>query len=194
MSNWFEYTSVFFGVVYIILATRRSAWCWPAGIISSCLGVVLFIQVKIYAEALLFGYYVVVGFYGWWNWLKGRSPSGSISVGTLSSLSHLNLLVLGYAGTAGLYFVLKVHTDAAMPLLDSFTTIFSFIATWLTARKVLENWIYWMVINAFSIYLYTSRGLEVFTALSVLYTVLSVYGYIQWSRQLNSEPQCMQNP
>ncbi len=190
MTNWLEYSSVVFSVIYIFLAALRSIWCWPVGILASALGVFLFIEVKIYAEAFLFSYYVVIGCYGWWYWkVANRGGKNGIAVVEMPLSMHLKLLLGGYLGTALLYYLLKVNTDAAMPLLDSFTTSFAFIATWLTARRILENWVYWMVINAFTIYLYHSRGLEIFALLSALYTMLSVYGYVQWLRRIKKEIQ-----
>jgi nicotinamide mononucleotide transporter len=190
LTNLLEYTSVAFGVAYIFLATRRSVWCWPVGIIASALGVLLFIMVKLYAEAILFSYYVIIGFYGWWSWKSAsKGAKDGFEVVQMPMIHHYALLLLGYFGTALLYYFLRVNTDAAMPLLDSFTTSFAFIATWLTARRVLENWVYWLVINAFTIYLYFSRGLEVFAMLSALYTILSAYGYVQWLKRFNAETQ-----
>jgi nicotinamide mononucleotide transporter len=71
-----------------------------------------------------------------------------------------------------------------MPLLDSFTTVFSFIATWLVAKRVLENWIYWICIDALTVYLYFSRELNLYALLSLAYTFMAVYGYIQWRKDL----------
>ena len=74
-----------------------------------------------------------------------------------------------------------------MPLLDSFTTIFSFIATWMTARRVLENWIYWIAIDGLSVYLYYSRGLDVYSLLSFVYTGMAIYGYFNWKKDLDHQ-------
>jgi nicotinamide mononucleotide transporter len=142
--------------------------------------VAVFVQAKIYAEALLFCYYVLMGIYGWYQWQQGRELGGEVKVDSWGLRQHIAIAFTGYAAVAAMYQLLHRYTDAAMPLLDSYTTAISFAATWLTARRVLENWLYWVVVNLCSIYLYAERGLPAFAALAALYSVLSVYGYAQW--------------
>ncbi len=179
MSSWLEYLSVAFNVAYIVLAARKSIWCWPMGILGSALGSWLFIEVKLYAEALLFAYYIVMGIYGWWSW--GRAPVRDVLDVRSASLSfHVKLCAAGYILSGCMYAVLVKFTDAQMPMLDAFTTAFSFLATWMVARKILENWIYWIAIDALTVYLYIARNLELYALLSLLYTGMAVYGYLQW--------------
>ncbi|MCZ4408043.1 nicotinamide riboside transporter PnuC [Cryomorphaceae bacterium 1068] len=182
-----EYTAVAFNIGYVILAARENIWCWPLGIIGSALSIWLFIDSKIYAESVLFTYYVIMGFYGWRAWNRGKSDSGKFEIRTLTIPIHLGILLGGYAATVGLFFLLKTFTDAEMPLLDSFTTIFSFIATWMVAKRIIENWLYWICINALTIYLYYSRDLNVYAMLSVVYTVLAVYGYFAWRKDFEKQ-------
>ncbi|MCH2213827.1 MAG: nicotinamide riboside transporter PnuC [Flavobacteriales bacterium] len=178
-----ELVAVGFNLCYVILAAIRSIWCWPFGIVGSALSIWLFVDSKIYAEAILFSYYVLMGFYGWWNWKKSDDPSRtSLRIITFSVWSHGLIALLGVLLTAVLFFTLKGLTDAEMPLLDSFTTVFSFIATWMVAKKILENWIYWIVLNFLTIFLYFSRDLSLYAILSALYVILSVYGYISWRK------------
>lgn len=176
-----EYCAVAFNVAYVILAARRSIWCWPMGIVGSLLSIVLFLQVKIYAEAVLFVYYVVMGVYGWISWGKKKEDE-SFTVDKWPIARHIWMILGGYFGVLILFWFLNEFTDAAMPLLDSFTTIFSFIATYLVARKVLENWIYWIAIDSLTVYLYLARGLEVYAWLSLFYTAMAVYGYFTWHK------------
>jgi nicotinamide mononucleotide transporter len=178
-----EIVSVLFGIAYILLAARGIIWCWPMGIVSSALGVWLFIDAKIYAEAMLFSYYVVMGVYGWYAWKGGGGKNDGLEISTWAFRTHVFVLLLGYGLTFGLAKFLDTYTDAEMPLLDSFTTVFSFIATWMVARKVLENWVYWIAIDFLSIYLYLSRSLEFYALLSLVYTVLAVYGYFNWRKE-----------
>jgi nicotinamide mononucleotide transporter len=183
LNQYVEIISVLFGVAYILLAARGSIWCWPMGIVSSALGVWLFIDVKIYAEALLFSYYVVMGAYGWIAWKGGIGKNDGLEISTWAVRTHVFVLLLGYGLTFGLAKFLDFYTDAEMPLLDSFTTVFSFIATWMVARKILENWVYWIAIDFLTIYLYISRNLDYYALLSLVYTVLAVYGYFNWRKE-----------
>ncbi|MCA1750596.1 MAG: nicotinamide riboside transporter PnuC [Cryomorphaceae bacterium] len=188
MSDWIEYAAVVFNVAYVILAARRNIWCWPAGIIGSALSIYLFIEVKIYAEAVLFAYYVVMGIYGWVVWSRETDPD-NIEVTVKSMRYHLWIALGGYVGTGMVFWILNTYTDAEMPLLDSFTTVFAFIATWLVARRVLENWIYWIAVDSLAVYLYLARGLEAYALLSLMYTGMAVYGYVEWRRNYLGRPQ-----
>lgn len=177
-----EVLAVIFNVAYILLATRGNIWCWPMGIMGSGLSIWLFIEGKIYAEALLFVYYVIMGFYGWFQWKKKRTGNDNLQIDELKLKHHILIFILGYMLVGGLYWLLKNYTDAQMPLLDSFTTIFSFIATWLTARRYIENWIYWIALNSFTVYLYHSRGFDIYALLSAVYVVMAAYGLYNWLR------------
>jgi nicotinamide mononucleotide transporter len=182
MLDWLEYVAVAFNISYVILAARENILCWPMGIVGSGLSIWLFVESKIYAESVLFSYYVIMGFYGWWAWKRDRSKTEYFNIETIPVSSHLLIVALGYVGTLFLFVLLKHFTDAEMPLLDSFTTIFSFIATWMVARRIIENWIYWICLNALTIYLYLSRDLSVYAMLSLAYTLMSIYGLFQWRK------------
>ena len=186
MEKYIEGISVLFGVAYIILAARKNVWCWLMGIISSLLGVWLFYQTRLYAEAFLFSYYVVIGFYGWFAW-RNAEKAGILPIITWSGLRHTMVIGTGIALFLLVWWILHNFTDAVMPLLDSFTTVFSFIATWMVAKRVLENWLYWIVIDAFTIYLYLSRGLELYAILSLVYTILAVYGFFHWRKDYRQQ-------
>lgn len=187
MDGTLEIIAVAFNVGYIILATRGNVWCWPLGILGSLLSIWLFINGKIYAEAFLFVYYVAMGFYGWNQWSKKRSDEDDLEIVEWKLQKHFFLIMGGYIATGALFLVLRKYTDAQMPLLDSFTTVFSFVATWLTAKRYIENWVYWIGINALTVYLYSSRGFQVYAILSVVYTVMAVYGIYNWNKTLKTQ-------
>lgn len=186
MTDILEYTAVAFNVAYIILAARRSIWCWPMGIIGSLLSIVLFVQVRIYAEAFLFMYYVVMGIYGWIHW--SRSPAAQAFVAITWRLQrHVWIALGGYGCAIVLGYLLDAYTDSAQPYLDSFTTIFSFVATYMVAQKVLENWIYWIAIDSLTVYLYIARDLKLYALLSAVYTAMAIYGYMAWRKSVAAE-------
>lgn len=187
MNTFLEWAAVAFNIAYVILAARKNNWCWPLGIVGSALSIMLFVNTKLYAESVLFSYYIVMGFYGWWQWSGHRSDSNDLEIKQWKITKHIKVLLLGYFGTTVLFGVLQHFTDAVMPLLDSFTTVFSFIATWMVAKRLLENWIYWIAIDALTIYLYASRGLNLYAALSAVYTLMAIYGYVAWSREASQK-------
>lgn len=183
--SWIEIVAVVFNLAYVVLAAKEHIACWIFGILGSLLSIWLFVDAKLYAESVLFSYYVIMGVYGWVAWTKGRTSNDKLEVMEGSVKLNVGLMVGGYLGTFVLFWILRTFTDAEMPLLDSFTTVFSFIATWMVAKRLLENWIYWIVIDALSVYLYLSRDLYIYTGLTFVYTFLAIYGYIEWRKDVN---------
>ena len=141
-----EIIAVILGIIYVILATKNKISCWIYGILGSLLSVYLFVvYAQLYAEAVLYIFYVIAGVYGWFTW-KNSADENGISVH--SYFTHVKVIGIGLVLAILLYlFIDSVFPKAQKPLIDSFTTIFSFIATYLTAKKWLENWLYWIVID-----------------------------------------------
>jgi len=187
MDTAIEIIAVLFNIAYVILAARKSIWCWPMGIVGSALSIVLFYNSGLIAESILFTYYVAMGVYGWVQWKNNSGMNEEIPIVQKSFNFHIRVLILGYSGTGILFYLLQTYTAAEMPLLDSFTTIFSFIATWMVARRLLENWVYWIAIDSLTVYLYLSRDLEIYAALSLVYTFMAIYGYGVWRKQFQKQ-------
>lgn len=178
-----EIIAVIFGILYLIFAIFNSRWCWFFGFLGSLLSIYIFIEfAKLYAEALLYFYYVITAVLGWIFWNKKTDITQNDIVSKPLS-SHFFILFIGIVCSFGLYWALATFfPEAQRPLFDSFTTIFSFIATWLTVKKWIENWLYWIVINAGSSVLYYSRGLEIYAILMILNGIMAIYGYFYWSK------------
>jgi nicotinamide mononucleotide transporter len=133
-------------------------------------------------ESALNAYYMVMAVYGWYQWQKGGNSSEGIKLSCWGLKNHLLAigLVLVLSVISG--YLLSQNTDARMPYIDSFTTWGSVITTYMVARKVLENWLYWIVIDGVSIFLYIDRELYQTAGLFVLYLVLAVIGYLAWRK------------
>ncbi|HEY5568926.1 MAG TPA: nicotinamide riboside transporter PnuC [Gammaproteobacteria bacterium] len=178
--SWIETAAVVFAIAYLVLAIRQSSLCWPAALISVVLSLVLFYDARLYMETALQVFYIVMAVYGWYQWRRGGTRHTGVKITTWSARRHLisigAILVLTFAfGVA-----LKAYTDGAMPFLDSFTTIGAIVTTYMVAKKILENWIYWLVVDSASAYLYGARGLYLYALLYVFYLVLVVIGYRRW--------------
>lgn len=190
MELYIEIAAVVFNIAYVLLAARESIWCWPMGILGSGISIWLFVSAGLYAESVLFTYYVFMGFYGWFAWSRAGENEDGIEVRVWSWPKHFAILTAGFIGSFAVYLTLVNFTDAQMPLLDAYTTVFSFIATWMVAKRVLENWVYWIAIDALTIYLYFSRELYIYAVLSAAYTVIAFYGYAAWYKSyINTQRQ-----
>ena len=182
LSLYIEILGTLFGVAYVILAAKKNIWCWIAGIISSVLSVYLFlVYSNLYAEAILYMYYVIAGIVGWIQWSNPKTDRPFVI--KVDSATHVFFIIIGTVLSFLLYFLISfIFPDAAKPLIDSFTTIFSFLATWITIRKWISSWIYWIVIDLISVGLYWSRDLNIYAFLMVFYTSLAIYGYYSWKK------------
>jgi nicotinamide mononucleotide transporter len=178
-----EVLGVGFNLLFILLLIKRNIWCWLFGILGSAIGVYNFLWVGLYSEAILFSFYVLMGFYGWWAWAR-KSTGPSRDVSEFPFHIHLLCLLAGAAGALSMGWWFRYHSDAALPWHDAFSTSFSLVATWLEAKKILSGWLYWIVLNAFSIWLYSMRGLLLYAILAAVYTIMSVYGYYTWRKAI----------
>ncbi|MCL1090527.1 nicotinamide riboside transporter PnuC [Shewanella profunda] len=183
MTAW-EALAVLLAMAYLLLAMKASVWCWAAAFASTAIYTVLFWKVSLLMESVLNVYYMAMALYGYWLWTQGGDKQQGVKVTTWPLKKHLTLIV-----TTGIISLLVGHgmatyTQAAFPYLDAATTCFAVMTTYLVAKKVLENWLYWVVIDLVSIYLYLSKGLMLTSLLFVLYVGLAVVGYFLWRAAL----------
>ena len=183
--NWIEIVGVTTGLAYIYLSVKQNIWCWLFGIISSALYLFVFFNSKIYADMLLQAYYVVMGVYGWIHWAGADrlDKKTQVPVLRLNLKEAIGLLAVTLVLFVGIALFLIYFTDSTIPWIDAFTTSFSFTATWMLARKILEHWLIWVVVNTVSIALYFYRGLYPTIILFVILTILAVIGYIEWKKE-----------
>lgn len=177
--SWLEGAGVFFGVLYIFFAARESILCWPASLIGVSIYLVICYQVKLYAEMGLQFYYLGTTIYGWWHW-RNPGKKGELPISRMKIQEHILFIIFGTIITFALGYFLVEKTDAQLPYLDSFTTVFSIFTTVLVTRKVLENWLYWIAIDAVGAYVFFQRELYLTSVLFSAYVVIAAIGYIKW--------------
>jgi nicotinamide mononucleotide transporter len=185
-----EAAGVLFGVLYLVLAIRESLLCWPAAFISSVLTIVVMFGARLYAEAGLNVFYAAMAVYGWYQWRYGGRDRGAaaLRIGVWRLRTHALASGGSLALSALVGWLMSRYTDAAFPYLDAFVTVGSIVTTYMVANKILENWLYWLVIDSLSLYLYLERGLNLYAALFALYLVLVVIGFIRWRRDWRAQP------
>ena len=167
-------------LAYTVLMMNEKRVGWLFGITASSIGVVLFMHQQVYAQVGLSAYYVVMGVYGGWSW--GKGDSGVLPISRRPPSFHLAIIGLGTVLTLGLAAALKLLPEARFTGLDGFATAFSLLATWMLARKVLENWAYWIVADAVAIVLYVMLGMWWYVGLYVIYVGLSTSALVRWHR------------
>ena len=184
--SW-EALAVVLAVAYLGLAIRQNIWCWAAAAGSTLIYLFVMYSAGLYMESALQVFYLFMAGYGWWQWRFGGNGDGDLPVTTWP----LRLHVLALLAVAALVVLsgglLTRYTEAALPFWDSLTTWGAVVATYMVARKILENWIYWFVIDAISVGLYTARGLNLTALLFVGYLVMIVIGYRSWRASMQDQ-------
>lgn len=183
-----ELLSVIFGLIYLLLLIKQNILCWLFGIVGSTLSIFLFYHTKLYSEAILYVYYVVMGVYGYYLWSQKSdnhsNESISLTVSDKGIFFHIFCIIITSVFALALAWFFDSYTDADWPYLDAFTTTFSFLATYLEARKVLSGWIYWIIINGLTIGLYYNKDLDFYSGLTLIYFVMSFVGYFRWKKEM----------
>ena len=191
VQNWLEITAIIFAILYLILAVKQNILCWIAGIISSVLYFFIMQKAGLYMEAYLQVFYVVMGIYGWSQWSASNASNPSFIVNTWSKYQHMIALSIILALSLLSGFLLERYTDAALPFLDALVSWGAVVATYMVAKKLLENWIYWFVIDATSIFLFIERGLWLSAVLFATYLVIIFFGYQSWNKVRGGQKYCL---
>lgn len=181
IDNLAEIIGVVLAIGYLLLAVRQIIWCWLAWILSSLLYLYVMFNAGLYMEAALQIFYVAMGLYGWMQWRKGGTEDHLVvrrwGLGNhLFAVSVILILTL-LSGE-----VLSNYTTAAMPFMDALTTWGAIVTTYMVAKKLIENWIYWFVIDSISIYLFVSRELYFTAVLFFVYLFIIIIGYRSWKQ------------
>ncbi len=179
-----EIIAVLAAVAYLGLAIRQNIACWLFAAISTAIYVWLFVEARLYMESVLNIFYLVMAAYGWYVWRNGRSAGVDSPVVTWPPRTHIAAIAIIVVLSAASGYLLSVNSDAAFPYIDSLTTWSAIWATFLVARKVLENWWYWLVIDIVSALIYWSRDLQLTALLFVVYVVMIPFGLVSWTRSM----------
>ncbi len=179
--NWsiIESCAVLFSIIYVVLAAKQNIWCWAFAAISVILYIYIYYSVQLYSETGLQFFYLFMAFYGYHTW---NNKQQSLEISEWSIGKHFLILISGAILTFLIGFYFTTYTNAKMPIVDSFTTVFSILATYLVVKKVVGNWLYWIVIDTVSIYLFYNRGLHLTSLLFITYTIIAIFGYFNWLR------------
>ena len=188
--NWLEVFGVVTGLLYIWLEIKQKPVMWVVGFISSAVYVFVYFQFKVYGYATLYIYYVAVSVYGWYCWRCAPQPDGGVTQLQVSRLRLSLAFVLAVISVTlcfGTGYLLAHFTDSPVPYLDALGVSLSIVATWMLARKILEHWVLWILINLFSSALCFYRDLYLTAGLFVVYGIMSIIGWIKWKEsKINS--------
>ena len=183
--DWIEWVGLITGIVYVFLATYEKPSCWIFGIVSSiAIGWKSFIDYKLIADGILQVFYIIIGFVGLWNWIHGRVGLDEKPISTSPLGFHIFAIVACLALSFPLSWFLIHFASAKYGFIDTAITLLSIWATLLLVQKDLHNWIYWIVLDAALVWLYYMSGGYLFSFLMLIYTVIAIWGFVQWRRQM----------
>ncbi len=178
-------------LIYLYFSIREKIWCWPWGVVASGISIIVFFMAHLYADMGLQFYYLGISFYGWYFWKYGmrNDPGGAV----ISRTPVKQWLMLVFAGVVTYFLILAILltvpqqiqiAQSSMPYLDAFTTAASIIATWMLARKLIEQWLIWIVVDFVSMGMYVYKGLYFYSFLFLVYTIGAAVGYFEWKKRI----------
>ncbi len=186
LNNYIEVLGAVTGLIYLYLEIKQNIWLWPLGIVTSAFYIYVFFTSKFYADMGLQVYYLVISIYGWWHWLYGGDPLGKEELRiTRTSIKIWVILSLVSIALFGVMTVVLINfTDSPVPYGDAFVTALSITATWMLARKLIEHWWIWVVVNLVSLGLFIWKELYPTSVLFFFYFTMAVVGYYQWKKEM----------
>lgn len=182
-----EVIAVFAAVLYLGFAIREKIVCWFFAAISTAIYAWLFIEAKLYMESVLNVFYLAMAGYGWFVWSSGRDDGHERPIVVWPLKTHVIAIVVVVVLSVASGYSLSNYSDAAFPYIDSLTTWFAVWGTFLVARKVLENWWYWLLIDITSVFIYWSRDLQLTSLLFAVYVIMIPIGLISWTRSMHAQ-------
>ena len=200
--NPLDIVTTVLGLAYILFEYRASKWMWVVGFIMQALGIVLYYQKGLYADCAMEFYYLAMTIYGFWKWVRPKTPSqlplkgeGNYPQGEKATKETLKVshfprhLILPWLFGAGalwmlIYWLLVTFTDSTVPLADSFTTALSLLGIWALAHKYLEQWFIWIAVDVVTCGLYAYKELPFKSGLYALYVVIAILGYFRWKKEI----------
>ncbi len=179
MSGW-ELGAALAGVAYILLAAKESQWCWLFAFISTVIYTVLFWEGQLPMQALLNFYYMGMAVYGYWLWRKHGVAEESLAISSWPWTKQARFVIIGTIISVAVTYYLTSNEYSQQPGWDAAITVFSVMNTWLMAKKILQNWLFWVIIDAAAVVLYVKTGYYATMVLFVINTVLAALGYLNW--------------
>ncbi len=184
--DWLDIFTTILGLIYIWLEYRASIWLWVVGIVMPALDIVLYWQHGLYGDAGMAVYYTLAAFYGFsiWKFKKTKKLHLPLPIIHMPKKKYLPVTIFFFMAWGVTYYILVTWTNSTVPVLDSFTNALSFVGLWALARKYLEQWLFWIVVDTVCTMLYIQKGIPFKAGLYGLYIIIAVAGYYKWKKMV----------
>lgn len=196
----FEVIGFVLGLLYLWWEYHADSRLWIVSVIMPLISMVVYISNGIYADASIDVYYFIIAIYGYIVWTRDnrknisnqeeskikieRGGKSNMPITHIPPLNLLRAVMLFVLLWGGIYCVLKYVTDSTIPIADSFTTSLSIVAMWMLAKKYIEQWIGWIIVDIVNIFLYSYKGIYLYATLNAIYTIIGIIGYFNWRRMM----------
>lgn len=187
LSHWLDITTTALGLAYILLEYKASMWLWLVGFVMQALDIVLYYEKGLYADCGMEFYYIAMTIYGVWAWKFGKKRNQKKDEELPITHFKRSCILPWTFGTIAIWIVLwywLTVIGSTVPIADAFTTALSFVGIWALARKYLEQWLIWIVVDIVTCILYFYKGIPFKASLYALYVVIAIFGYIKWRRTM----------
>ncbi|WP_375153645.1 nicotinamide riboside transporter PnuC, partial [Arcobacter sp. CECT 8985] len=166
---------MFLSIIYLLLAIKQNLWCWVAAFFSTLIYSILFFDAALLMDSFLNFYYLIMAIYGWYSWKysNGIKKDAKLNISTFSFSRNIKDVILLSIISLVLGYYMKNYTTADYAYIDTFTTVFAIYSTYLLAKKVIQTWLYWIIIDAVSIYIYINKNFYLTALLFLKYTILA---------------------
>lgn len=180
-----EGIATLFGLVCVWLSVKQNIWTWPTGIVQVTLYIFVFYEARLYSDMILHVFYVIINIYGWYHWLHGNKNKDELKVSEAGKSMGIWLVVC-IGVTLGWGYIMATYTDAALPYFDAFITAASIIAQWLMAKKILESWIFWIIVDIVAVGVYFIKELYLTTGLYAVFLIMATVGFFEWQKEFRN--------
>ena len=186
-AHWLDITTTALGLAYILLEYKASVWMWAVGFVMQTLGIVLYYQKGLYADCGMEFYYLAMTVYGFVAWMRHKQKTSNLHIRHIPRRVAFLWLSLAVLIWGIIYYLLSHYTNSTVPIADAFTTALSLVGIWALARKYLEQWFVWIVVDVVTCILYFYKDIPFKASLYALYVIIAVFGYLKWKRMMVKE-------
>jgi nicotinamide mononucleotide transporter len=188
--NYIEVIGAFTGIIGVWLTARQIIWCWPIALINVVIYIYVFFVSKLYADFGLQLFYFFMTLYGWYNWHYGGTDNHILLISRITLKKFLIYFLIGMPAVFITGYLLKNYSDAAYPYWDSFVSVWGIIGTYMMAKKIIEHWILWIIVDFTCVGIYFYKGLYATTVLYFIFIILAVYGLSNWKKDYKIQMSC----
>ena len=185
-AHWLDITTTALGLAYILLEYKANVWMWVVGFFMQSLGIVLYYQKGLYADCGMEFYYLAMTIYGFVAWMRHKQKTADLPIRHMPKNTALAWIGIGLGAWLAIYLILTNFTNSTVPVADAFTTAFSIVGIWALARKYLEQWFVWIVVDVVTSILYFYKDIPFKASLYALYVVIAVFGYFKWKQMMEA--------